>query len=187
MNLKQTPLALVFVFALGLLAAGCAQDTPSAPPSTSDATTMEQTDQASTDTAVAVDGHDHHHHAHDTAHAAGADFPVPDNHVQWEPDAPLIEGMSRVRAAIGGLEQASDEAAILTGANEVDAAIEYMFENCNLPVEPDIALHAVLARLMAGAQALQADPTDPTPVHDMHGAVVNYEALFADPNEGPGW
>ncbi len=71
--------------------------------------------------------------------------------------------MSRVRAAIGGLEQASDEAMVLAGAAEVDAAVEYMFENCSLPVEPDVALHAVLARLMASTQAVQADPCDAPP------------------------
>src|SRR3546814_2000874 len=41
------------------------------------------------------------------AAAGGADFPVPANHVQWTPDAPLMEGMSRVRTALGGLETES--------------------------------------------------------------------------------
>ena len=186
MNVKQIPLVAALALALGTLAAGCTQDTSSAAPAAPDATATEQADQATTGAPEALDAHDDDHHGHDTAHAAGVDFPVPDDHVQWEPDAPLIEGMSRVRAAIGGLEQASDEATVLAGAAEVDAAVEYMFENCSLPVEPDVALHAVLARLMAGTQALQADPSDAAPVHDLHGAVANYEALFDDPNEGAG-
>jgi hypothetical protein len=187
MKLKQIPLALALALALGALAAGCTQDPSPAPTSdaNADSATAEQADHAVTGPHDAVDGHDEDHHANDVTHAVGVDFPVPVDHVQWEPDAPLIEGMSRVRTAIGRLEQPSDEAAVLAGVAEVDAAVAYMFENCSLPVEPDIALHAVLARLMAGTQALQADPADTAPVHDMHGAVANYEALFDDPNEGP--
>ncbi len=179
MTFKQAPLAFALALAAGILAAGCTQDPAPA---------AVQADQAVTgaDAAHATeDAHAHDDpHAHDVGHAAGVDFPVPDNHEKWEPDAPLVEGMTRVRAAIGGLEQANDEAAVLANAAEVDAAIEYMFENCSLPVEPDVALHAVLARLMAGTQALEADPSDTAPVHDMHAAVDNYEALFDDPNAG---
>ena len=114
---------------------------------------------------------------------------MPDNHVPWQPDAPLVEGMTRVRTAIAGLEAAGpqpDDATVLARAADVDDAVEYMFENCSLPTEPDVALHAVLARLMAGSQALNADPADAAPVHDMHAAVANYEALFDDPNAEPG-
>ena len=57
-----------------------------------------------------------------------------------------------------------------------------MFDNCKLPTEPDVALHAILARLMAGSQALHANPADTAPVHDMDGAVQNYERLFNDPS-----
>src|SRR3546814_1385201 len=119
------------------------------------------------------------------AAAGGADFPVPANHVQWTPDAPLMEGMSRVRTALGGLETEShaDDATVLARAADIDAAVEYMFANCKLPTEPDIALHAILARLMAGTQALKANPSDGSPVADMPAAVHNYEALFDDPNE----
>ncbi len=182
MKLKQIPLALALALAVGALATGCAQDAPPAP--AADTSAVEQAPAADAQ-ADAAQAHDGGHDAHDVAHAAGVDFPVPDDHVQWEPDAPLIEGMSRVRAAIDGLGQAPDEAAVVAGAAEVDAAVEYMFENCSLPVEPDVALHAVLARLMAATQALNANPADATPVHDMHGAMANYEALFNDPNEGP--
>ena len=183
MNLKQIPLALALTLAVGALASGCAQDAPPAP--AEDAAVPEQVGAADPRAETHADDAHDDGHAHDVTHAAGVDFPVPEGHAQWEPDAPLIEGMSRVRTAIDGLGQAPDEAAVLAGAAEVDAAVEYMFENCSLPVEPDIALHAILARLMAGTQALNANPADTAPVHDMHGAVANYEALFDDPNEGP--
>lgn len=184
MNLKQIPLSLALALAVGALAAGCAADAPPAP--ADDPVALEQVDAADPRAdAHADEAHGEHHadpHAHDVAHAAGVDFPVPEGHVQWQPDAPLIEGMSRVRTALDGLEQSRDEADVLAHTADVDAAIEYMFENCSLPVEPDIALHAVLARLMAATQALHANPADTAPVHDMHAAVANYEALFNDPN-----
>lgn len=182
MKFRQLPLALALTLAIGALASGCAQDAPPAP--AADVSAAEQAEQAHTAAheshSDAAHGHDDH--AHDVTQAAGVDFPVPEGHAKWEPDGPLVEGMSRVRAAIDGLEQASDDTTVLAGAAEVDAAVEYMFENCSLPLEPDIALHAVLARLMAGTQALNADPSDTGPVHDMHGAVANYEDLFDDPN-----
>ena len=180
MKPNHVPLALALALAVAALAPGCAQDAPPAP-----AVDPAAVEPAGHDAAAHTHEHGTHGsdaHAHDVAHAAGVDFPVPEGHVKWEPDGPLIEGMSRVRAAIGDLEQAGDEATVRAAAAEVNAAIDYMFENCSLPVEPDIALHAVLARLMAGTQALDADPSNTAPVHDMRGAVTNYEELFDDPN-----
>lgn len=182
MKPNHVPLALALALAVAALAPGCARDAPPATAAEPAAIELAGHDAAAHSGDHEAHGSDAHAHAHDVAHAAGVDFPVPEDHVKWEPDAPLIEGMSRVRAAIGDLEQAGDEGTVRAAAAEVDAAVDYMFENCSLPVEPDIALHAVLARLMAGTQALDADPSDTAPVHDMQGAVDNYEALFDDPN-----
>lgn len=181
MNPKQIPLALALALAIGALASGCAQDAP--PAETAGAAVAEQAPAAADAHAEAGEAHDADH-AHDVSHALGMEVPVPDNHVPWQPDAPLIEGMSQVRAAVAGLEAAGpkDEAAVLARAGDVDAAIDYMFENCTLDPEPDVALHGVLARLMAGSQALQSNPADLAPAHDMAAAVENYERLFDDPN-----
>lgn len=181
MKLKRFPLSLALALALGGMAAGCAQDAPPAPAAGSPGTAQ--------DAHGHVEAHGDEAHDADHAHAAeagGVDFPVPEGHVRWEPDAPLLEGMSRVRAALAGLEHAGpeqhpDEATVVARAAEVDAAIEYMFANCSLDTEPDIALHAILARLMAGTQALNADPADTAPVADMEAAMVNYGQLFDDP------
>src|SRR3546814_18876922 len=62
---------------------------------------------ADADAHVAADGHDASH-ADAVAHASGVDFPIPDNHQPWTPDAPLMEGMSRVRTAIAALEGQPD-------------------------------------------------------------------------------
>lgn len=178
MKLKQIPLALSLTLAIAAMA-GCARDNPpSVPAADAGAVAVEQVAHAETG---AHDAHDVDH-AHTAADALGVDFPVPDNHQPWAPDAPLIEGMSRVRTAVAGLEAHPDEATVAARASDIDAAIEYMFANCSLPSEPDIALHAILARLMAGSQALHENPVDVAPVADMHGALENYETLFDDPN-----
>lgn len=179
MKFKQIPLALALALALGSMLSGCTQDAQPAP-------------VANADTAVQVADADAHadgqraDHAHAAADALGVDFPVPENHVPWTPDAPLVEGMSRVRTAIAGLEHEGsahpDEATVQARAADVDGAVEYMFANCSLDPEPDIALHAILARLMAGTQALRGNPGNALAVADMQGALANYEQLFDDPN-----
>lgn len=178
MKLKQIPSSLVLAVAIAALATGCNREaaTPAADAGT--VAPVAGTD-AHAEGAHAADAHDADH-----AHAAGIDFEVPANHVAWTPDAPLIEGMVRVRTALGALEAKPDEATTLARADDVDAAVKYMFDNCKLDTAPDVALHAVLARLMAGSQALHANPADFTPVHDMHSAVQNYQHLFNDPNSG---
>ena len=170
MKLKQIPAGLALALALGAVVSGCTREA-SAPASEAGA-------------AEPVAGADANAGMHDAdhAHAAGSDLQVPDNHVAWTPDPPLVEGMSRVRTALGGLDGQPDGATVVARAEDVDAAVKYMFENCKLAPEPDIALHAVLARLMAGSKALHANPADTAPVHDMHAAVQDYERLFDDPN-----
>lgn len=187
MKFKQVPLALALALAIGTLAAGCAQDDQPAADATADTADTAVIDAHANAAADQHATEDHASDAHDAAVAAagGTDFPVPENHAQWTPDAPLMEGMSRVRTALAGLEAEShaDDATVVARAADIDAAVEYMFANCQLPTEPDIALHAILARLMANTQALKANPSDGSPVADMHAAVHNYEQLFDDPGE----
>jgi hypothetical protein len=178
MKLMQIPLALALALALGTLVSGCAQEQQPAADAVADAAAV----------AVAADTHAADTHdagnADAVARAGGNDFPAPANHVPWTPDAPLVEGMSRVRTALAGLEAPShpDDATVAARAADIDAAVAYMFANCKLDTDPDIALHAVLARLMAGTKALKANPSDGSPVADMHAAMHNYGQLFADPN-----
>ena len=124
------------------------------------------------------DAHAQHHDQH---HGSG----VPADHVRWAPDAPLQEGMRRMRDALEGLAHHEmghlDETQVDNLATEVDDAAAFMFANCKLEPEPDVALHGVLARLMAGAEALHANPADPAPVADMRAALQDYPKLFDDP------
>ncbi|TYT25312.1 hypothetical protein FZO89_02965 [Luteimonas viscosa] len=188
MNIEQIPLALALAVALAGLGSGCARDPD--PAEAADTGAVAQVAHA--DAAAQVAANDHAERQ-DPEHAdavaiAGRDVAVADHHVPWAPDAPLIEGMSRVRAALAGLEHDGPappgKATVVARAADVDAAIGYMFENCALAPEPDAALHAILARLMAGTRALRGDPADFAPVFDMEAAVGNYEQLFEDPNAG---
>lgn len=141
--------------------------------------------------AAAAGAHAHHqahadHQAH--AHPDAAPTGLPDaDAAKWAPDAPLMTGMRRLHAALDdgdhhGAHAAGNPAHALQLASRVDAAVAYMFEHCALPPEPDVALHGVLARMMAGARALRDDPADmETPLAAMRDAIADYPRLFDDP------
>lgn len=144
--------------------------------------------QQTSSAAADAHGHDAHSdvaHAHADHHSDTAAMPIPADHVKWEPDAPLMEGMRRMRDAMTGLHHHElghlNDTQVDQLATQVDEAAAYMFANCKLEAEPDVALHGVLARLMAGAEALHADPADPAPVADMSAALADYPRLFDDP------
>lgn len=179
MKFKQVPPAFALAVAVGAMAWGCTQDNAPAPADVT-AAPVERPDIDAHAARRVVD------HAPASSDALGVDFPLPADHVPWEPDVPLIEGMARVRTAVGGLvpDHPADAASVATRVDEIDAAVDYMFANCSLDTAPDIALHAVLARLKAGTHALQGNPADTSAMADLHAAVENYEQLFDDPNTG---
>ena len=133
----------------------------------------------------------HAHGAHDghAAHAGHAADPhvaaAPAGGTPWTPDAPLVSGMARVRSAAATLAHLEmghlGEDQVLEIANDIDSAIEDMFANCKLAPEPDIALHGILARLMAASRALRDAPADPAPVAAVRAALADYARLFDDP------
>lgn len=124
------------------------------------------------------------HAAHDT-HAAHAVPEVADDHVRWQPDEPLREGMRRMATAVGALghhEHAHlDAVQVRKLADEVNGAAAYMFANCTLEPEPDAALHGLLAQLMGGARSLAQNPDATAPIAPMREALVDYVRLFDDP------
>lgn len=178
MHFRQVPLGPALALALATLGAGCTGD-GRAPVATGGADSARAVQP---DPHAAADTHPQEDPGHALHGPSGMEVPVAEDHEPWTPDAPLVEGMSRIRAAIAAIESAKDPASVAARAGDVDAAIDYMFANCRLDTEPDVALHAILARLMAGSQALRANPADTAPVADMHAAVGNYEALFDDPH-----
>lgn len=120
---------------------------------------------------------DHSTHA---AHATPA--PVPAQ--RWATDAPLREGMDRVRVALDDLrhyEMGHMPANMaVERATAIEDAIAYMFANCKLEPKPDAALHGILVPLLTAAQGLKKDPQDMATVAAMRKAVADYPVYFED-------
>lgn len=131
--------------------------------------------------APALAQHDHAAHGQATPAAKSAAAPASG----WATDAPLREGMARVKAALSDLSHhemghmTDEQAAERAGA--VEDAVQYMFANCKLAPEPDAALHAILVPLLASAQRLGKDPSDKAAVAAMREAVAPYGKQFDDP------
>lgn len=125
-------------------------------------------------------GHDAHQ-----AHVGHGVPEIPADHVRWQPDEPLREGMRRMAAAVEALGHHElahlDAAQVRTLADGVNSAAAYMFANCTLEPEPDAALHGLLARLMGSARSLARDPDATAPIASMRAALADYARLFDDP------
>lgn len=106
---------------------------------------------------------------------------------RWAPDITLRTGMRRAHAAVEALrhyEMGHMSAPMAMGrVDDVEAAVTYMFTHCELPTEPDAALHGILVPLLGAAQALKAEPTDVGAVARMRVALAHYPQYFDD----PGW
>lgn len=166
------PFLPVAALALALALAGCGERQPAA--------------EAYPDAPVAVhdepapaDAHDAH-----AAHAGELVLPVPPA-TPWASDAPLREGMRRMHAAVDALTHAehgqADPAQVTAAAQQAQDAADYMFANCKLEPEPDVALHGLLAVLIKGATTLKDDPADLSPVAGMREALALYPRMFVDP------
>jgi hypothetical protein len=129
---------------------------------------------------AAPPAHDHHDHA---AHAAPVSTSAPAN--RWATDAPLREGMGRVREALDDLRHYEMGHMTAEMAREravaVEDAVKFMFANCKLAPEPDDALHRILVPLLAAAQRLDKEPSDLSAVAAMRDAVAGYSDQFDDP------
>ena len=88
-------------------------------------------------------------HSHD--HAAGEAKLVLNNGKKWQTDAPLRQGMENIRAVVA--KGAKDEAL----AKAVETEVAGIVQNCKLEPEADEQLHIVIAELMAGAEAKDAE------------------------------
>ena len=125
-------------------------------------------------------------HRHAATSAAAADARVR----RWPTDAPLREGMARVRGALEELrhhEMGHMSAVAARGhAATIEQAVSYMFANCKLDADADAALHGILLPLLAAAQRLDKDPHDVSAIAAMRAAVAGYPQRFDDPQWRPG-
>jgi hypothetical protein len=129
-------------------------------------------------------------HAHDHGHAATPALRL-DHGRKWSSDAPLREGMARIRAAVAPQltrrsTMGAEEAAAL--AARIEGEVGTIVATCKLPPEADAMLHTILSGLMEGTGALAGR----TPgadraggLHQVAAAVNDYGRIFEHPGFRP--
>jgi len=104
----------------------------------------------------------------------------------WSTDAPLREGMERIRAAVVMAQQADTQDRLeASQAQALVAAVEnstaFMVQNCRLEPKADANLHILLGRLSVAATAIKANPkAAERPVENVRGA-RHLSSLFYSP------
>ena len=127
--------------------------------------------------AHAQQGHEHH------APAAAASQEIPAQ--RYATDAPLRTGMAKIRTAVDALghyergHMGAEQA--VTFATTIQEQVAYLVANCKLEPQADAALHGIIAKLGAGAQALKTAPADLAAIPPMREALADYRRTFDDP------
>ncbi|AMN47027.1 hypothetical protein ACG33_07940 [Steroidobacter denitrificans] len=108
----------------------------------------------------------------------------------WATDAPLRAAMMRIHTAVAtnmpGYRQGTLQPAdAQTLASAIETDIAYMVANCKLEPEPDAALHGLIARMMAAATVLKAEPMSETGLPQVVSALSEYGATFDHPDWKP--
>lgn len=126
----------------------------------------------------------HHDHAAHASHDAQVKAPAQ----RWATDAPLRAGMRNLREAtetlnhyqMGHLDDTQRDNAV----EKIDAEIKDMFANCKLKPDADVALHGLLAKFIAGANAARAGKFGKAELAPMQDALAQYPQLFDDRDWG---
>lgn len=131
-------------------------------------------------------GHAQHHgtapaqHAHDTAATQ-----APPTGQRWATDAPLQDGMGRIRQAVTALEHLQmghvDPAQAPVFADQIQSAVNDMIANCKLAPDADAALHGLLVKFITGAGAVRTGPVTLEELKPMQDALAQYPTQFDDP------
>ena len=128
--------------------------------------------------------------AHDHAHQAGTAATATAAAQRWKSDAPLREGMGRIREAVDALQHYEHGHIGPGQAVQLAAGIErdvgFIVAHCTLEPRADAALHPILGALMGGAHTLKATPADRTAIPSMRSALQDYARQFDDPGMQPG-
>jgi hypothetical protein len=130
------------------------------------------------------------------AHAHGHDHgstpaPKPAAGRKWASDAPLREGMTRIRTMVApelarGSKMSAEESAAL--AARIEGEVGKIVANCKLPPQADAALHAILSELMAGTGAMAGKTPGADRAHGLvqvAAAVNDYGRSFQHPGFRP--
>jgi hypothetical protein len=126
--------------------------------------------------------------AHSHGHAAAPKL-LPAGQ-RWATDAPLREGMGKIRSALDARLQAVHDNKL--GSEQYRALAQltqqqvgYIVSNCKLQPEADAALHGIIAKLGEGADAMAGKSRH----KPREGAVLLAEALdeYGKTFDHPGW
>ncbi len=131
--------------------------------------------------------HGHDDHADHSAHGASDQKLTLNDGQKWATDEPLRAGMSRMHSAvIPAYKSFSDKTITAEQAQElattIKTEIDLIFQNCKLEPKADAALHIVLAELLGGKAAIEANPSDPEGVPRIVNALHSYSEHFDHPN-----
>lgn len=123
----------------------------------------------------------------DPAHAEHAHVATPVDRAgkRWATDAPLRDGMRRVRQAVQALDHSlhghPSAAQTANAGSQIEGAVNGMIANCKLDPDADAALHGLLAKFLVGANAAHTGQGLPAALADMQAALKQYPELFDDP------
>jgi hypothetical protein len=126
--------------------------------------------------------------SHEHGHAEHGAMQIELDHGRlWATDAPLREGMERIRAAVDTALQADAAQLNATQALTLSAAVEdgiaFMVQNCSLEPKADANLHILLGRLSAAAAQVKANPQAADGLPQMLEMLDIYPRRFSH----PGW
>lgn len=131
-----------------------------------------------------------HRHAGGYEHDAAARLAL-DHGKKWGTDAPLREGMSRIRGIVEPQLDAVHERKLTQAqyrqmARDIEGEIAYIVDNCKLDPRADAVLHSVIAELGEGVEALANGSDEHRPeagVARVVRALDDYGTYF----DHPGW
>jgi hypothetical protein len=123
-------------------------------------------------------------HASHDAHA-GHVAPATAPQERWATDAALRAGMHDLREATEALHHYEmghlDDTQRDNAVKRIDAAIGDMVANCKLKPDADAALHGLLVKFIAGANAARAGRFTKAELGPMEEALATYPQRFDDP------
>jgi len=131
-----------------------------------------------------------HSHAHDAAAPAKLAL---DHGRKWATDAPLRDGMAKIRALVEPRIDAAHTGRITPAqykeiASGIEAQVASIVANCKLAPDADAMLHLVIADLMHGADAMAGREPTAKPLQGFGVAVAalnDYGRFFDHPGFAP--
>jgi len=124
-------------------------------------------------------------HEHQTVHALDLKH---NDGGKWATDGSLRKGMKSIRQSFrsrlpGIREKRLELEQYEALADEVDAQLNYMFNNCDLPPEADAELHKLLAFVSGAVSGLRSEKNRRDGMMSLHKALDAYPEYF----DHPGW